>query len=65
MQGYGKRLANLRGDRSRTEVAAAVGISESAYAMYELETRVPRDEVKIKLAKYFGESVQNIFFANA
>lgn len=57
-----KILLGLRGKRSREEVAAAVGISTSALAMYENAMRIPRDETKIKIAEYYGKSVQEIFF---
>ncbi len=62
MKGYGSKLRELRGKRSREEVAGAVNISVSAIAMYENEERSPRDEIKLRLAEYFGESVQDIFF---
>lgn len=58
----GRRLNTLRGDRSREEVAAALGISVSAISMYENGERVPRDDVKIKLAELYKKSVQEIFF---
>lgn len=58
----GKRLAELRGERTQEEVAKAVGISTSALSMYECGERVPRDIIKTRLAKYFKKSVQSIFF---
>lgn len=58
----GEKLKELRGDKSQAEVAVAVGISDSAMSAYENGDRVPRDEVKIRLAKYFGKTVQEIFF---
>lgn len=57
-----KRLIVLRANRSREEVANAVGISRSALAMYENGDRMPRDEIKIRIAKYYGKTVQYIFF---
>ncbi|MCT8138598.1 helix-turn-helix transcriptional regulator [Anaerobacillus sp. CMMVII] len=57
-------LKRLRADRSREEIAASVGISVSALQMYENAQRVPKDEIKVKLANYFGVSVQEIFFDN-
>lgn len=57
-----KILLDLRGKKSREEVASAVGISTSALAMYENAMRIPRDETKIKIAEYYGKSVQAIFF---
>ena len=59
---YAKKLSQLRGDKSQTAVAAAVGISTSAIAMYENGHRVPRDEIKIALAKYYGTTVGELFF---
>lgn len=56
-------LVELRGDRPRTEVASALGVSVSALAMYETGARIPRDETKRKIAKFYGKSVGEIFFA--
>jgi len=60
----GKKLATLRGDRPQEKVARDLGISVSALSMYEQGNRIPRDEVKIRIAEYYGESVQSIFFDN-
>lgn len=57
-----EKLVQLRGTRSREEVAKANGISISALAMYESGGRIPRDEIKKKLASYYKKSVQYIFF---
>lgn len=57
-----KRLVELRGVRTQKEVDESLGISISALSMYEIGQRIPRDEVKIKIAKYYGKSVQDIFF---
>lgn len=59
-----EKLRKLRGSKSRQEVADACGISVSALAMYEAGERVPRDEIKIKLAKYYNRSINYIFFAH-
>lgn len=64
MVGYGRRLVQLRGKKSQSEVAAAIGISISALGMYEKERRSPRDEIKIKLADYYQTTVGDLFFAN-
>lgn len=58
---FGKILRDLRGDKTQEEIAQAVGVTKSSWAMYEREERIPRDEVKIQIAKYFGKSVQDIF----
>jgi transcriptional regulator with XRE-family HTH domain len=60
----GTKLAGLRKDISREEVAAQLGISVSALAMYEQGNRIPRDEIKLKIAQYYGLSVQEIFFTH-
>ena len=62
MNAIPERLRNLRGDKSQKEVAEAIGISQSSYAMYETGDRVPSDENKRKLAAFFRKTVQEIFF---
>jgi DNA-binding XRE family transcriptional regulator len=52
----------LRGNRTQEEVSCALEISKSALAMYERGERTPRDEIKIKLAKFYGKTVQELFF---
>lgn len=59
----GKRLIELRGNRTQEEVAKANDISVSAIGMYERGERIPRDEVKIRLAEYYNTTVQSIFYA--
>lgn len=62
MEKVAERLRRLRGERSREEVAKAVGVSISAIAMYENGERIPRDGIKLKIAEYYQKSVQEIFF---
>lgn len=57
-----KKLLELRGDRTRREVSKAVGISINTLQMYETGKRIPKDDIKIQLANYYGRSVQEIFF---
>ena len=59
----GQRLRELRGSTPREDVAKAVGISVSALTMYETGQRVPRDQIKVKLAAYYHSTVQEIFFS--
>ena len=49
----GMILRKLRGDRTQEEIAAILGITKSSWAMYERDERVPRDEVKIRIANFF------------
>lgn len=58
----GQKLRELRGDRTMTDVAEQLSISESALKMYELDERVPRDGVKVRIAKFYGVSVGSLFF---
>ena len=57
-------LIKLRRDHNMTQVQMAkrVGISQSAYRMYESGDRIPNDENKIKIANIYGMTVQEIFF---
>lgn len=60
----GKRLRSLRGKKTQEEVAKAIGVSFSAYTKYEMGIRIPRDEVKIRIANYYHKTVQYIFLLN-
>ena len=64
MSNIGKRLVELRGCRSRKEIASAIGVTKSAIAMYERGERVPKDEIKIRFASYYGKTVGEIFYPN-
>lgn len=57
-----KRLVKLRGSKTQAMVASEIGISATAYANYESALRIPRDETKVKIATYFGTTVQSLFF---
>ena len=61
-QAIEERLVRLRGKKSRETVAKACGISTSALAMYEQGERISRDDIKIRLSKYYKKSVDFIFF---
>ncbi len=58
----GARLIKLRGDIPRERVSKEVGISLSAITMYENGERIPRDDIKVKLAIFYHRTVQEIFF---
>lgn len=59
---FGEKLRELRGEKSQSEIANEIGVTKSSWAMYERNERVPRDEVKIRIANFFNKSVQEIFF---
>lgn len=58
----GKRLRDLRGNKTQVEVAMSVGVTKQAINNYEIGARVPSDDIKVKLAEYFGKTVQSIFY---
>ena len=57
-------LKRLRTEKNETQedTAKAAGVSLSAYRAYENGERIPRDEVKIRLADHFGTTIKDIFF---
>lgn len=59
----GATIRALRGAESQQALADKLKISKSALAMYERGERVPRDEVKIRIAQHFNVSLESIFFA--
>lgn len=60
----GAKLRALRGNKTQKKVAEDLGITKSALAMYERDERVPRDEIKVRIAAYYGETVQFLFLVN-
>lgn len=58
----GTKLKELRGTKTQQEAAEGIGITKSALAMYERDERIPRDEVKVRIADYYGVSVLFLFF---
>lgn len=62
MVGDKLRMLRLSKHMTMQEAAMRLGVSQSAIAMYESDRRVPRDEIKIKIALLYGQSVGKIFF---
>lgn len=58
-----EKLIGLRTEKGLTQqqLADFLGISVSAVTNYELGIRIPRDEIKIRYAKFFNRSVSDIF----
>ncbi|HAP22939.1 MAG TPA: XRE family transcriptional regulator [Lactobacillus sp.] len=58
------KLKKLRKDKglSQREVAERLGMSPSMLAMMEGGYRRGSDETKVKLAKFYNESVDSLFF---
>ncbi|MEO1815031.1 MAG: helix-turn-helix transcriptional regulator [Acetobacterium sp.] len=62
-EAIGLLLMKLRGDRTQKEVALALNISEPSIRYYETGKRTPNDDLKVNIARYFGKTVTEIFFA--
>lgn len=64
MSKAGQKIKSLRENLGYTpeKVADDIGVSISSYCKYEAGKRIPRDEVKEKIANYFNRSVGFIFF---
>lgn len=58
----GEKLIELRGNKSIETVAKAIDVTTQAIWNYENNKRVPKDEIKIRLATYYGIPVGEIFF---
>lgn len=61
----GQKLRTLRGARPQKEVADALGVTTMAISSYENGERIPRDEIKIALARYYETTVESIFLATS
>jgi len=59
-----ERIKNARTKNgySVEDVAKGCGVTVSAVQMYECGQRIPRDSIKIEMAKFFGMTVQDLFF---
>lgn len=57
-----ERLKALRKEKTMQEVADAIGVTKMAVSLYEAGERIPRDEIKVKLAEYYGTTIGAIFF---
>lgn len=60
----GMKLRALRQAKKKTlsQAAADLNITKSALAMYERDQRVPRDEVKVRISRYYEEPLDSLFF---
>lgn len=58
----GKALRAARGNEAAAEVCKIVGIAESALRMYESGHRIPRDDIKIRLADHYNKSITELFY---
>ena len=60
----GKKIKEMRKQKGITaeELAKEIGTSASAVTMYEIGQRIPRDEIKIRIADFFASPVESIFY---
>ena len=58
----GKILRELRGIKIRTGVAKELGISYSMLTKIEDGIRTPGDDLKERIAEYYGKTVDQIFY---
>lgn len=60
----GKQIREMRISRGMNaeDLAREIGTSTSAVIMYECGRRVPRDEIKVRIANFFGTTMENIFY---
>lgn len=65
MATFAERLKSLRREKgwSQQRLADELDLSKSSVNMYERGERIPRDQIKKRIAQYFGQSVEEIFFA--
>lgn len=47
---------------TQTAVSKALGVNTSTYNAWETGQNIPRDEMKVKIAEFYGLSVGYIFF---
>lgn len=58
----GQRIRQLRGEMTQEEAAKRIGVTKTALSMYENDERVPRDEIKKRIAALFGQTVGSLFY---
>lgn len=61
-QTIGERLRSLRGAKTQKEIGDAIGVTATAISQYERGERVPADDIKVALARYFNSTVEAVFF---
>ena len=57
-----EKLKQLRGTKTQKEVADAIDVTPMAISQYEQGERIPADPIKIRLAKYYGITVESLFY---
>lgn len=60
----GRKLKELRGEKTIQEVADYCGVTKAAISNYEQGIRIPKDTTKVKLARCYGTTIEAIFFTS-
>lgn len=55
------RCKELRGDRTQTDIAEMLGITQQGYSVIEKSDTPPKMETCIKLSKVFNKPIDYIF----
>ena len=55
-------MISLRGEKTQREIAKKLDVPLSTYAMIETGHRFPRRDLQLKLADFFGVTVDELFF---
>lgn len=58
----GERLVKLRGKKTKRTVQMETGLKYSRLAMYETGKRIPSDDAKAVLARYYGMTIDELFY---
>ena len=61
-QEIGARLKELRGDKTLKQVGDDLNVTSMAVSNWENGERTPNDDMKVKIANYYGVSVGSLFF---
>lgn len=66
MHSVGDKIKELRTDKGETQaqLGQAIGVTAMAISKYESGEATPSDDNKVKLARHFGRSIQEIFFSS-
>lgn len=56
-------LIRLRGEKSRVEVATALGVTPQGLGLIERGERLPRKNLMLKFSAYYKKTIDELFFA--
>ena len=59
-----RMLIELRGDRTRVDIANDLGITQQGLGMIERGERTPRPELMKRIADYYNKTVDELFFSH-